>query len=128
MFPASYNATMQEKDLTILDFQSAVALAIKDPMAFEEYRLRVIEALIERAPERTQLHLQRLQWRIKQANRRSPNPFEDCVKLQKMVWHSASDRDEPIESLENPRKSAHTISKTLPKARVLAFRFKEEQA
>lgn len=126
MKSASYATTMHEKDITILDFDSAVALAIKDPEAFEAYRLKVIEVLIERAPERTQLHLRRLQWRIKQVRRSPPNPFEACLKLQKMMWHSVAGQGELTESVNNPHNSAHRLNSTLPKARVLKFSSTED--
>lgn len=117
---------MQENDLTILDFDSAVALAIKDPEAFEEYRLKIIDTLIQRAPERTQLHLRRLQWRIKQVKRSSPNPFEACVKLQQMMWHSVSDQSNLAQSLENISRSERVASGECSTGRVLPFRRKHD--
>jgi hypothetical protein len=116
---------MPDKDITILDFDSAVALAIKDPVAFEEYRLNVIEALISRAPERTQLHLRRLQWRIKQVKRSSPNPFEACLKLQQMMWHSVAGHSGSAESLEYLNESLRDKDKDPSRAKVLVFKPKK---
>ncbi len=112
---------MQEKYSTILDFDSAVKLARKDPAAFEQYRLDAIEALINKAPERTQLHLRRLQWRIEQVRERSPSAAASCIKLYQMMWDSFSGRGGLIESLENAHNSIHSVNSPLPKAKVLDF-------
>lgn len=112
---------MHEKYLTILDFDSAVELARKDPVLFEQYRLEAIKALIARAPEKTQLHLRRLQWRIEQVRKRSPNAISACVKMHEMMWKSFAGPNGLNESLDKFRNSAHSSSKQTPKARVLAF-------
>ena len=117
---------MQDKDITILDFDSAVALAIKDPAAFEEYRIKVIEALIARAPERTQLHLRRLQWRIKQVKKSSPNPFEACLKLQQMMWHSVSSENSLVEKLNTLQGTTETANGKASQCKVLPFNRKPQ--
>lgn len=119
---------MQEKNLTILDFDAAVELARKDPEAFERFRLDAIEALISKAPERTQLHLRRLQWRIEQVRKRSPNPTAACVKIHEMMWNSFAGQGGLNESLQKFCSSAHGENSPMPKARVLAFSRKKNTA
>jgi len=112
---------MQEKDLTLLDFDAAEELARKDPAAFEQYRLDAIEALIARAPEDIQQNLRRLQWRIDQVRKRSSNATDSCVKLYQMMWDSFAGKGGLIESLENTHNSIHSKNNQLPRAKVLDF-------
>jgi hypothetical protein len=112
---------MQDKYLTILDFDQAAELARKDPAAFERYRLEAIEALIARAPERTQLHLRRLQWRIEQVRKRSSNATDACVKLHHMMWNSFAGKGGLNETLERFNCSTNSKNRPLTKAKVLAF-------
>lgn len=112
---------MQDKSSTMLDFDEAVELARKDPAAFEQYRLDAIEALITRAPARTQHHLRCLQWRIEQERKRAPNATAACVKLHQMMWDSFAGDGGLIEVLNNTRNYVRGISKLSRKAKVLAF-------
>lgn len=111
---------MQEDSLlTELDFDEAMELARTDPEAFEQYRQYVTEALIARAPERSQQHLRRLQWRIDQERKRAPNPTAACVKLYRMMWDSFAGECGLIDTLRNGNRSLH--SNKTPKAEVVSF-------
>lgn len=68
------------------DFDRWVQLADTDPDAFEERRQRVIDAAIEDAPAVHRERLRRLQWRIEQERRRSPNAIASCMNLSRMMW------------------------------------------
>lgn len=112
---------MQEKTLPTLDFDAAMALARRDPEAFEQYRQGVIDALIASAPERSRLHLRRLQWRIDQERQRASNPTAACVKLYRMMWDSFAGECGLIDTIRNAHNYPHRAESLQPKAEVLAF-------
>ena len=112
---------MQEKDLTILDFDDAAELARKDPEAFEQYRLDAIETMIAKTPEQCQQNLRRLQWRIDQTRERSPNATSATVKLYQMMWESFAGQGGLVDTLHNVRNSTQSTKSTLPRARLLSF-------
>ena len=108
---------MQEKPANMLDFDEAVALARKDPAAFEKYRLDAIEAVITRAPEGNRQKLRCLQWRIEQERKLAPNATAACVRLYQMMWDSFAGERGLIEALQTIRSN----SRSMPRAEVLAF-------
>ena len=112
---------MQEKTLPTLDFDTAMKLARRDPEAFEQYRQGVIEALIASAPERSRLHLRRLQWRIDQERQRASNPTAACVKIYRMMWDSFAGESGLIETIRNAQRYPHGAESLQPKAEILAF-------
>jgi hypothetical protein len=112
---------MQDKTLTELDFDAAMALARTDPEAFEQYRQEIIEALIARAPERNRQHLRRLQWRIEQERKRAPNPMSACVKLYRMMWESFAGECGLIDTLQNARNSHNSMERLRPRAKVVSL-------
>ena len=103
---------MQERPITVLDFDEAMELARTDPEAFEQYRRDIIRILINRAPERNRHRLHRLQWRIDQERKRAANPIDACLKLYRMM----------IDTFNNARASRGLIDGPPAKAKVLAFR------
>ena len=119
---------MQEKSLTILDFDEAVVLARQDPEAYEQYRLDAIEALISSASRKNQQHLRRLQWRIEQERKRAPNPTAACVKIYQMMWDSFSGDNGFVDIICNGNYPSRNASNTTPKAKVLSFPKVSEQS
>ena len=112
---------MQEKSLTTLDFDEAVALARQNPEAFEEYRHKAIEALISCASKQNQPRLRCLQWRIDQVRKRAPNPTYACVKIYQMMWESFTGENGFIDIICNGNY-AHRSTDDMPaKAKVLAL-------
>lgn len=76
-----------------LDFDEWRMLASTDPEAFEARRRKVLQAVIERAPERHRPRLRGLQWRVDLVRRRSSNPLTACILLSDMMWEAfAGDR------------------------------------
>jgi hypothetical protein len=71
-----------------LDFDEWRHLANTNPEAFEAMRREVLQAAIERAPERRRQRLQALQWRVDQVRRRSSNPMAACISLSDMMWEA----------------------------------------
>ena len=79
---------MKTTDIAGKDFAEWVALAEKDPAAFEKLRLAAIEAYIESVPDEHQARLRRLQWRIDQERRLARTPMAACLRLSRMMWDS----------------------------------------
>jgi len=76
-----------------LDFDEWRVLARSDPEAFEAMRRKVLQAVIDRAPEKRRQRLQGLQWRVDQVRRRCANPMAACISLSDMMWEAfAGDR------------------------------------
>lgn len=119
---------MQEKSLTILDFDEAVALARQDPEAYEQYRLDAVEALITRASRKNQQHLRRLQWRIDQERKRAPNASAACVKIYQMMWDSFSGDNGFVDIICNGNYPERNASDKATKAKILSFLDKPEQS
>ncbi len=71
-----------------LDFDEWQALARSDPEAFEVMRRRVLQSVIERAPERSRRRLKGLQWRVDQVRRRAVSPMAACISLSDMMWEA----------------------------------------
>jgi hypothetical protein len=116
---------MQEKSLTILDFDLAMQLARTDPEAFEQYRKDVIEVLIARAPERNRHQLRCLQWRIDQERERASNPYAACVRLYRMMWDSFAGQSGLIDTLRNTHTPPRSMGSPQAKAKILPFSRKE---
>lgn len=119
---------MQEKSLTILDFDEAAALARQDPEAYEQYRQDAVEALITRASSKNQQHLRRLQWRIDQERKRAPNAAAACVKIYQMMWDSFAGDNGFVDIICNGNYPSRNASDTAPKAKVLSFSDSREQS
>jgi hypothetical protein len=71
-----------------LDFDEWRELACADPEAFEAMRRRVLQAVIEQAPERCRRRLRGLQWQVDQVRRRSASPLDACISLSDMMWEA----------------------------------------
>jgi len=82
-----------------LDFDEWRILAISDPEGFEARRRKVLQAAIERAPEKCQRRLQGLQWRIDIVRRHSASPMAACISLSDMMWESFAGNQGLVEIL-----------------------------
>ncbi len=74
-------------------------LASDDPQAFEALRLALIENCINGAPERIQLDLRRLQFRVDGIRRRSRSPLGATLKIQALMWESFLDLNDKLQHL-----------------------------
>jgi hypothetical protein len=102
-----------------LDFDEWRALACSDPDAFEAMRRRVLQAVIDRAPERRRRRLQGLQWRVDQVRGRSANPMAACISLSDMMWESFAGDNGLLQALQGGRgcagnQSGNSNAKVLP--------------
>lgn len=76
---------MSERE-TWFDFDEWMRLAKTDPEAFDARRREMIEALINKAPERIRQRLTSFQWRIDMERARCENPLQAAIKLSNMMW------------------------------------------
>ncbi|HDH04045.1 MAG TPA: DUF3135 domain-containing protein [Candidatus Campbellbacteria bacterium] len=67
------------------NFDEWAKLAKAKPKEFERKRQEAIETTIAEARSENQKHLRQLQWRIDMEIKRSKNPLEACVKVNKML-------------------------------------------
>ena len=119
---------MQQKSLTKLDFDEAVALARQDPEAYEQYRLDAVEELISSSSRKNQQQLRRLQWRIDQERKRAPNATAACVKIYQMMWDTFTGDNGFIDIICNGNYPSRNTGNTSPKAKVLSFLNTREQS
>ncbi len=78
---------MAHRDDSEFDFDSWASLAFEYPLAFEDARRRVIDSLIEDAPEACRSRLRGLQWQIDQRRRCAKTPLAACAAVSDMMWH-----------------------------------------
>jgi len=105
------------------EFDYWQSIAEKDPQGFEQARARVLDSLIESAPEHVQRRLRGLQWQIDQVRARADNPLVACFRISDMMWDSVLGEDglvAHIEELTGDRPRApreRTAASVLPFAR-----------
>lgn len=75
-------------------------LARDNPQAFEALRSELIENVISSAPERLQLRLRQLQFRIDGIRRRSGSPLGALLKIQALMWESFLRLDEALQHFD----------------------------
>ena len=75
-----------DRELTRLDLDRLTRLATQDPEAFEAERRRLVEALIESAPDSQRQRLRGLQWRVDTLREHAPTPMAACLKISGMMW------------------------------------------
>ena len=89
-------------------------LARDDPQAFEALRTELIETTILRAPERLQLRLRQLQFRIDGVRRLARTPLGALLKMQAMMWDSFLCLNEALQQLDTlSRASARRYEQNL---------------
>jgi len=87
-----YDALPSQKELA--------QLARDDPQAFEALRAELIENAILRAPERLQLRLRQLQFRVDGIRRLARTPLGALLKMQAMMWESFLRMDEALQQFD----------------------------
>ena len=102
-------------------------LAKDDPQAFEVLRGELIENAILRAPERIQLRLRQLQFRIDGIRRLARTPLGALIKIQALMWESFLRMDEALQNFDaltraNARRSDERANTKPQGARVIDFR------
>lgn len=70
------------------DHESLARLARDDPNAYEALRSRLVNELIDGAPEAMQRRLRGLQFRIDQLRRLARTPLGATVKIYSLMWGS----------------------------------------
>lgn len=102
-----------------IDFDAWAALAQRDPAAFEQQRMEVIEEFLQQIPSERRQPLRRLQWRVDRTRERASNPMSACIQVSRMMWDSLLGDGGLLDALERP-DTLQTPRQ--PRARVLPFR------
>lgn len=83
-------------------------LAHDDPQAFELLRAELIDRAIQRAPERLQLRLRQLQFRMDGVRRLARTPLGALIRMQAMMWDSFLELNEALQRLETLTRATAT--------------------
>lgn len=114
-----YDALPSHKDLA--------QLARDDPQAFEALRAELIENTIRRAPERLQLRLRQLQFRIDGIRRLARTPLGALLKMQSLMWDSFLRMNDALQQFDALSRAAaprhdRSVSGSPHSAQVIDFR------
>jgi len=101
-------------------FDRLSQLFLDDPVAFEEYRLNVIEECISKLPEERQQRARGLQFRIDNELRNIKNPLVRAARLNSMMIESLM----KLDGLFKVASGQDTLPKPNEKADVLPFALK----
>ncbi len=71
-------------------FDDMVELARNDPQAFEDLRKRMVDEVIDEAPEENRRRLVGLQWRVDQERKLAKNPLAACIRISDLMWDSVT--------------------------------------
>lgn len=102
---------------TLLSCESSAALpsqsellqlAHDDPQAFESLRVELIDRAILRAPERVQLRLRQLQFRVDGVRRLARTPLGALIRMQAMMWDSFLELNEALQRLDTLSRTTAT--------------------
>lgn len=109
---------------TQLNFDEWRVLAETDPEEFERRRRDVLEACIAEAPQRSQVHLRRLQWRIDMERRYHwRSPLVATRRIFNLMWNSVYAEGGLLPSLQRLTDTATEATHTpLSSATVLRFK------
>ena len=114
------NIFMQNKPS--FDFEYWRRLAEQDPEAFEAQRRETIDSFMSDLPrEEVRDRMERLQWRIDQERERTGSALGACIRLYNMMWKSASQNYDLIQTLSAPNGKPESDEAGLSKADVLEF-------
>lgn len=113
-----------ENSLRHLDIEQLRVLASSDPEGFEQRRRELIDAVIDRAPERRRKRLRGLQWRVDQVRSRSSNPLAACISLSDMMWEAFAGSNGLLETLRGNSDARIPQSRTGYPAKVVPLRKK----
>lgn len=70
---------------TEFNFDMWAQLAKEDPEEFERKRRATINTVLSKAPASMQNRLRGLQWRIDMEIKRSKNPLDGCIRINRMM-------------------------------------------
>jgi hypothetical protein len=104
------------------DFDAWSDLARSDPQAFEDYRDRIINEAILRAPAHKQQRLRRMQWKLNQIRNTSRTPMVACLRMNRMLWDAVIGDNGLLDCLLHPNDSRRRPSaRGLPSAKIIPF-------
>ncbi len=93
------------------DFEVLSKMAKEDPKGLEELRLKVINSIIDSAPEHHQRKLRGLQFKIDMEREKAKNPMAACIKISQMMHESFTQlRDALKDAQENHIKQLRQIN------------------
>ncbi len=105
-----------------LDINMWMDLAEHDPDKFEAMRSEAIERLITRAPEKCQLHLRRVQWRVDKIRERSTSPMGAVIAISEMMWGSFYELRDRYQELALGGMEPNRMRETAKSAQIIPFR------
>ena len=82
------------------EFDLWARLADHDPRAFEAARARVLQSLIESAPDAARRRLEGLQWRVDRIRETADNPMAACLRISGMMWDAVLREDGLVDRIE----------------------------
>ena len=100
----------KRESLTVPSYQTLAKLASDDPQAFEALRSELIENCITQAPERIQLRLRQIQFRLDGIRRLSRSPLGALLKIQALMWDSFLLMDRELQRFVRPSKNGSHYS------------------
>lgn len=86
-------------------FDELQALARLDPEAFENWRTREIERIIQATPPHLRRRLQGMQFQIDAQRQLHPNPLGACVKISAMMHSAANELSHLLSEFAGPPHS-----------------------
>ena len=104
-------------------FDALVKLARKNPAAFEEFRKRLIEQVINDMPAERRQNMRRFQWRIEQETRNYSCPMGRCIKLSALMVERLDQLSDQIEVLNSPGGNQDKDDSACASATILPMNF-----
>jgi hypothetical protein len=77
-----------DSKIIYLDHDRLAALASHDPEAFERYREKLYQKVIDQAPIELQRRLKGIQFKINMARKAASNPISSCMRISEMMHDS----------------------------------------
>ena len=102
-----------------IDFDQWVALAQKDPDAFEQCRAHLISIALNRITATRRHKFECLQWRIDAIRHKTKTPLFACIKISQLMWSSF---DELQRSYNTLNHNVSFLTKEPKSATVIPFK------
>lgn len=103
------------------EFDLWADLAAVDPQAFEAARARVLQSLIESAPEANRRRLRGLQWQVDKLREQAPNPLASCFRISDLMWGTVLGENGLVEQVEQLTGARARPTGPTHKADILRF-------
>ncbi len=106
------------------DFDRMCQLAKNSPELFEQERKKLINNLINSAPQNLQKKLQGLQFTIDMERRLAKTPMNACLRMYQMMWRSVLAENgllDSLEALSKPEKRKKLLKSREKKAKVISL-------